>query len=58
MDGRAVLVPIEVGIAGERFFEVLSGVIENDQVITGPFSTVRALADGSEVRLQETPTGR
>jgi HlyD family secretion protein len=58
MDGRAVLVPIEVGIAGERFFEVLSGVIENDQVITGPFSTVRTLADGSEVRLQETPIGR
>jgi len=51
---RAVFVPIKVGIAGERFFEVVSGLKENDQVITGPFASVRELADGSEVRLQAT----
>lgn len=54
-DGRAVYLPIKVGIAGERFFEVLSGVNENDRIITGPFNSVRELADGSEVRQQETP---
>jgi HlyD family secretion protein len=54
-DGRAVYVPVKVGIAGERFFEVVSGLKEGDRVITGPFATVRELADGSEVRLQETP---
>ena len=53
-DGRAVFVPIKVGIAGERYFEVLSGATENDRIITGPFNSVRELADGSEVRLQET----
>jgi HlyD family secretion protein len=52
--GRAVFVPIKVGIAGERYFEVLSGVTESDQIITGPFNSVRGLADGAEVRLQET----
>ena len=52
-DGRAVFVPVKVGIAGERYFEVLSGVNENDRVITGPFNSVREMADGSEVRLQE-----
>jgi HlyD family secretion protein len=52
---RAVFLPIKVGIAGERYFEVVSGLKENDQVITGPFNSVRELADGSEVRLQETP---
>ena len=52
---RAVFVPIKVGIAGERYFEVVSGLSENDQVITGPFISVRELADGSEVKLQETP---
>jgi HlyD family secretion protein len=50
---RAVFTPLKVGIAGERYFEVLSGLQENDQVITGPFSSVRELADGAEVRLQE-----
>jgi len=54
-DGRAVFAPIKVGIAGERYFEVLSGVTENDRIITGPFNSVRELADGSEVRLQEPP---
>ena len=56
-DGRAVFVPIEVGIAGERYFEVKSGVAETDQVITGPFASVRELADGSSVRLQTPPAG-
>jgi len=57
-DGRAVFVPIKVGIAGERYFEVLSGVTEADQIITGPFNSVRGLADGAEVRLQEAPAGQ
>jgi HlyD family secretion protein len=54
-DGRAVFVPVKVGIAGERYFEVTSGLTEGDRVITGPFASVRELADGSQVRLQETP---
>ena len=57
-DGRAVFVPIKVGIAGERYFEVLSGVTESEQIITGPFNSVRGLADGAEVRLQEAPGGQ
>ena len=51
-DGRAVFVPLKVGIAGERYFEVLSGLSERDQVITGPFSSIRELPDGTEVVLQ------
>ena len=52
---RAVFVPVKVGIAGERYFEVLSGLNEQDRVITGPFSSVRELADGADVTPQ-TPT--
>ena len=54
-DGRAVFSPVKVGVAGERYFEVLSGLKEGDRVITGPFASVRELADGAEVRLQQTP---
>jgi HlyD family secretion protein len=54
-DGRAVFVPVTVGIAGERYFEVLSGLSANDQVITGPFSSVRELADGQDVNVQPAP---
>ncbi len=54
-DGRAVFVPVTVGIAGERYFEVLSGLKEGDRVVTGPFASVRQLADGEQVRIQEPP---
>jgi HlyD family secretion protein len=54
-DGRAVFTPITVGIAGERYFEVLSGLSVNDQVIVGPFATVRELADGESVTLRPPP---
>ena len=56
-DGRAVFTPITVGIAGERYFEVVSGADAGSQVITGPFASVRALADGDEVRITNRTGG-
>lgn len=53
-DSRAVFMPVKTGIAGERYFEVRSGLNEGDQVMTGPFSSIRELPDGAEVRLQES----
>jgi HlyD family secretion protein len=52
-EGRAVFAPVKVGIAGERFFEVVTGLQEGDHVITGPFNSVRQLADGEEVKVEE-----
>jgi HlyD family secretion protein len=47
--------PVVTGIAGERYFEVVSGLKEGDQVITGPFSSVRELRDGATVRATPAP---
>jgi HlyD family secretion protein len=44
-----------VGIAGERYFEVLDGLMQGDQVITGPFASVRELADGAQVKITQPP---
>ena len=49
--GRAVFVPVETGIAGERYFEALTGVEEGHLVIIGPFSEVRNLEDGDAIRV-------
>ena len=49
--GEAVFVPVQTGIAGERYFEALSGVAEGDLIIIGPFSEVRNLEDGDEIRV-------
>jgi len=49
-DGRAEFVPVKTGIAGDKYFEVLSGLKEGDRVITGPFQSVRELRDGAIVK--------
>ena len=46
-DNKAQFVPVKTGIAGEKYFEVLSGLKDGDSVVVGPFSSVRTLADGA-----------
>jgi HlyD family secretion protein len=41
--GKAVWVPVEVGVAGEQYFEVKRGVKEGDEVVSGPFDAIREL---------------
>ena len=48
--GKATFVPVEVGIAGERYFEVVKGLSQGDRVITGPFDSVRNLYEADDVR--------
>jgi HlyD family secretion protein len=50
-DGRAEFVPIKVGVAGDRYFEVVSGLKDGDQVITGPYNSVRSMVDGDPVKV-------
>jgi HlyD family secretion protein len=57
-DNRALFVPVKTGIAGEKYFEVLDGLKEGDQVITGPFQSVRGLKDGDEVKVEAAPAAR
>jgi HlyD family secretion protein len=53
-EGRAEFVPIKLGIAGDKYFEVTAGLKEGDQVITGPFNSVRGLADGDAVKVDNS----
>src|SRR5436190_5771386 len=50
-DSKAEFVPIKLGIAGDKYFEVTSGLQAGDQVITGPFNSVRGMADGDLVKV-------
>jgi HlyD family secretion protein len=56
-DGKAMFEIVKTGIAGEKYFEVLSGLKDGDSVIVGPFSSVRSLADGAAVKVEEAPRG-
>jgi HlyD family secretion protein len=48
--GRAVFVPVTVGIAGQGYFEVLEGLNAGDLVVAGPYDAIRSLEDGGAVR--------
>lgn len=51
-DGRAVFVPVKIGIAGEKYFEVITGLTAGDEVITGPPASARTLKDGDLVKVE------
>jgi HlyD family secretion protein len=51
-DGRVHFTPVKIGIAGEQHFEVLEGLKEGDEVLTGPFDSVRDLVDQDRVRIR------
>jgi HlyD family secretion protein len=53
-DKRAEFLPIKMGIAGDKYFEVLSGLNPDDQVVTGPYNSVRGMADGDLVKIDNT----
>jgi HlyD family secretion protein len=57
-DGKAEFVEVKTGIAGERYLEVLTGLKEGDQVITGPFDSVRGMFVGDAVRTAPPPGQR
>jgi HlyD family secretion protein len=57
-EGRAEFHHVTSGIAGEKYFEVLSGLKEGDQVIVGPFNSVREIADGAAVKVEAAPQRR
>jgi HlyD family secretion protein len=47
---RAKFVPVTTGITGATDIEVLAGLNEGTEVVTGPYKTLRGLKDGSLVK--------
>jgi HlyD family secretion protein len=55
-DGKASFRPVRVGIAGDRYFEVVSGLEEGDRIVAGTYQAIRELKDGTRVR--ESPAAQ
>ena len=51
-DGFVKFRPVEIGIAGESHFELISGLEEGDELVTGPFRILRELKDGAQVKTE------
>ncbi len=52
-DGLARFRPVDVGIAGDSYFEVLSGLDEGVMIVSGTFQVIRELSDGDPVRVDD-----
>jgi len=52
-DGFARFRPVDVGIAGDSYFEVLSGLGEGLTIVSGTFKVIRELSDGDPVQVDE-----
>ncbi|HEY7898997.1 MAG TPA: efflux RND transporter periplasmic adaptor subunit [Gemmatimonadaceae bacterium] len=49
-DNKVTFRPVKVGIAGEQYFEVLSGLKPGEKIVTGTYQAIRELKDGTVVR--------
>ena len=52
-EGKAEWVPVQIGIAGDRYFEVVSGLRGGETVVSGSYAAVRELEDGDAVQVPQ-----
>jgi HlyD family secretion protein len=52
---RAHFVPVTTGIAGTTNIQVLSGLSQGEEVVTGPYKTLRVLKNGSLLKRDKQP---
>ncbi len=57
-DGRAAFRPLTKGIAGDMYIEVVSGLKEKDEVISGPFAALKKLKDGDRIKRARAPLAK
>lgn len=49
-DNKVTFRPVKVGIAGEKHFEVLTGLQPGEKIVAGTYQAIRELKDGTIVR--------
>jgi HlyD family secretion protein len=54
-DMKVTFRPVRVGIAGEKHFEVISGLEEGEKIVAGTYQAIRELREGALVREAKAP---
>ena len=54
-DNKVTFKPVKVGIAGEKYFEVVSGLKEKERIVGGTYQAIRELKDGNRVKSSAPP---
>ena len=48
---------VATGIKGDQEIEIKSGPKEGEEIIIGPYKTLRTLKDGDQTKREEKPAG-
>ncbi|MBX6330758.1 MAG: efflux RND transporter periplasmic adaptor subunit [Gemmatimonadaceae bacterium] len=57
-DNRVTFRPVKIGIAGEEYFEVLSGLQAGETIVAGSYQAIRELKEGALVREVKTDSSK
>jgi HlyD family secretion protein len=55
-DNKVTFRPVKVGIAGEKHFEITSGLKDGERIVAGTYQAIRDLKDGTLVREAKVDT--
>jgi len=54
-NGVALFRPVKTGITGTTDIEILDGLAENDEIVTGPYQVLRTLKDNTRIKIEKAP---
>jgi len=54
-NGLALFRPAKTGITGTTDIEILEGLAEHDEIVTGPYQVLRTLKDNTRIKIEKTP---
>lgn len=57
VDGAARFKPVETGIADQQNIEIVTGIEEGDEVVTGSYTILRTIDDGATVAVKQDMFG-
>jgi HlyD family secretion protein len=55
---KAVFIPINTGITGTTDIEILDGLKEGDEIVTGSYKVLRTLRNGASVKIDNSTPKR
>jgi HlyD family secretion protein len=54
-NGLALFRPVKTGITGTTDIEILEGLAEHDEIVTGPYQVLRTLKDNTRIKIEKAP---
>lgn len=56
-DNEVKFVPVKTGISDQQYIEIVSGLEEGQEIVTGSYKTLRSLEHGDKIKAKEKKTG-